>query len=77
MQNRKRLIDFEKLMVTKGDSLGGGRDGRGVWGWHMHTEVYRMTGQWGPAVYHKELYSVFCDNLCGKKSERERICVCG
>ena len=30
MQNRKRLIDFEKLMVTKGDRFGG-RDGLGVW----------------------------------------------
>ena len=29
---------------------GGGRDGLGVWDWHMHTEVYGMIGQWGPAV---------------------------
>ena len=25
----------------------GAMDGLGVWDWHMHTEVYRMTGQWG------------------------------
>ena len=30
MQNRNRLIEFEKLRVTKGDRLGGG-DGLGVW----------------------------------------------
>ena len=22
----------------------------GVWDWHMHTEIYRMTGQKRPAV---------------------------
>ena len=26
------------------------RDGLGVWDCHMHTEVYGMIGQWGPAV---------------------------
>ena len=29
---------------------GGGRDGLRGWHWHMHTVVYRMTGQCGPAV---------------------------
>ena len=28
----------------------GGREGLGVWDWLMHTEVYGMTHQWGPAV---------------------------
>ena len=27
-----------------------GQEGLGVWDWHMHTEVYGMTGQQGPAV---------------------------
>ena len=35
-------------MVTKGE--GRGRDGLKVWNWHMHTVVYRMDGQWGPAI---------------------------
>lgn len=39
---RETDSDFEKLMVTN-------RDGLGVWGWHMHPEVYGGTGQWGPA----------------------------
>ena len=26
---------------------------------------YGMNGQWGPAV--RELYSIFCDNLYGKR----------
>ena len=29
---------------------GGGRNGLGGWDWHMHTEVYGMIGQWGPAI---------------------------
>ena len=31
----------------------------GVWDWHMHTELYGMIGQRGPAVEHKEIYSIF------------------
>ena len=27
-----------------------GRDGLGVWDWHMHNEVYGMIGQYGHAV---------------------------
>ena len=47
-----------KTMVTKGDRWGSGRDGLGVWDWHMHTKAYGMTGQWGPAVQHRELYPI-------------------
>ena len=36
------------LGLPKG--IGRGRDGLGTWDWHMHTEVYGMAGQWGPAV---------------------------
>ena len=43
------------------------RDGLGLWDWHMHTEVCGMIGQQGPAVWHRELYTVFCDNICGKR----------
>ena len=35
-----------KLLVIKGR----GRDGLGFWDWHMHSVVYGMTGQQGPAV---------------------------
>ena len=45
----------------------GGMDGLGAWDWHMHTEVYGMIGQRGPAIQHKELYPIFHDNLCGKR----------
>ena len=47
--------------------VGRERDELGVWDWHMHTEVYEMIGQWGPAAEHRELYPIFCDNLCGRR----------
>ena len=61
LQNRRRLTHSEDLMVTKGDRLGSGRDGLGIWDWHMNTQIYGMIGQWGPAAQHRELYPVFCD----------------
>ena len=38
------------LLKRRGSREGwtGGREG--VWDWHMHTKVYVMTGQQGPAV---------------------------
>ena len=53
-----------KLMVIKGGMQG--ERSTGAWEWHRHTKVYGMTGQQGPAVQHKELYPIFCDNLFGK-----------
>ena len=40
-------------MVLYGDQRGqvGVGDGLGVWDWHMHTMVYGMVGQLGPAIY--------------------------
>ena len=37
-----------KLMVTKRDRWRWGE--LGFWDWHMHTDVYGMIGQQGPAV---------------------------
>ena len=63
-------------MVTKGDRWGvRGRDGLGVWDWHMHTEVYRMIDKWGPAVLHRELYQYSVITHVGKESERGWIYV--
>ena len=38
-----------KFMVTKVDKWGG-EGWTGVWDWHTHTVVYRMTGHWDLAV---------------------------
>ena len=40
-----------------------GRDGVGVWGQQMSAFICRMDKQQGPAVQHRELYSIFCNNL--------------
>ena len=71
---QKRLTDFEKLMVTKGDRWQV-RDGLGVWDWHMDNEVYEMTGQRN-LLYLTEnstQYSVII--YVGKYYEREWMCV--
>ena len=43
---------LKNLWSPKGTGRAWGLGGRwtGVWDWHMHTEVYGMTGQQGPAV---------------------------
>ena len=54
---------------------GGGRDGLGVWDWHMHTKVYGTIGQQGPAVQQREpsQYSVIM--YVGKESEGMDMCI--
>ena len=43
----------------------------------MHTEVNGMIGQWGSAVEYRELYPIFCENLCGKKIwKRMNVYIC-
>ena len=75
MQNRNRLTDFENnLVVTKGERRWGGGVLE-VWDWHMHTVVYGIVGQQEPAVYHKELYPIFCDDLYGKRVSKKNGCV--
>ena len=61
-------------MVTKWDRWRGVMDW-GCWGWQVHTVVYGMTGQRGPAIDHKELYLIFRDNLYGKRI-RKRMNAC-
>ena len=52
LQNRRRFRDFENLRLLKRAGGSQWRDGLDAWDWHMHTEVYGMTGQWGPAIWH-------------------------
>ena len=47
--DQKQTVETGKFLVTKGERLGE-RGGLGFLDWHTHTEVYGMTGQWGPAV---------------------------
>ena len=68
---KQKQTQRTNLRLPKG--RGGGRDGLGIWDWHMHTTVYGMDGQQEPAVQHRELYSIFCNNLYRKESEKECI----
>ena len=62
---RNRLTDFKnKLMVTEGHRSGEGQTG-GLG--HVHTVVHGMTGQQRHSLQHRELYSIFLDNLQGKR----------
>ena len=48
-QKQTHSLKKKNLWLPKGTGRGA-RDGLGFWDWHMHTGVYGMTGQWGPAV---------------------------
>ena len=53
-------------MVTKGETWWGGINQElGVT--YTHTTIYKIDNQKGPTVYHRELYSIFCDNLYEKR----------
>ena len=58
------------LQLPKGTGGWGGRDGLGIQGWHMHTVVYGIIGQWGPAVQYREFYPIFCDSVYGKRIQK-------
>ena len=60
-----RFIENE-LTVTRGEGLGG-RGRLGVWDRHVHTAIYKIDNQQGPTVEHRELCSVLCNNLNGKR----------
>ena len=48
-----------KLRVTRREGLGRG----GINLEFIHILLYKIDNQQGPTVLHKELFSIFCDNL--------------
>ena len=49
----------------------------GVWDWHIYISIFKIVNQQGPAVEHRELCSVFCNNLNGKRIwKRIDTCIC-
>ena len=49
----------------------------GVWGWHVHSAIFKTAIQQGPSVQHRELCSIFCNNLCGEEIWRRiDMCIC-
>ena len=65
LQNRNRLTDIEDELMLLGGNGGGER--LGVWDWHVHTAIFKIDNQQGPAVQHRELCSILCNNLNGKR----------
>ena len=47
------------MLVTKEDGCGGGINQE----LGIHTAIYKINKQQGPTVWHRELYSVSCNNL--------------
>ena len=62
-------------MVTRwlGD-VGEGKLGR--WYGHTHTTVYEIDNQQGPTLYHRELYSIVCNDLYGKRILKKSRYMC-
>ena len=68
LQNRNRL--WKQTYGYQRGQVGGGGCELGVWDLHIPTEVYGMTDQWRPTVKHRELYSIFSDNLYGRRTRK-------
>ena len=59
------------LQLPRGTGGGGGRDGLGVWDWHMYTEVPRMIDQQGTSYSTENSTQYFVIIYVGKESERK------
>ena len=57
-------------MVTKGEMWGEGHKS-GAWDSRTPTTVWKIDNQQGPPLEHRELYSIFCNNLY--ESEKEYV----
>lgn len=58
-------------------------DELGDWDWHTHSTTHAIASWWEPAVPHRELRSVLCDDLdewdagrVGGRSKSEDMYVC-
>ena len=52
------------------------RDKSGAWDDHTHSTIYKIDNQQRPTVEHRELYSIFWDNLYQKRIlKRMDICI--
>ena len=66
---QKQTYGYQRL--TKG------KEKLGVWDWHIHTTIFKTDNQQGPTIQHRELCSLFCNNLNGKRIwKRTDTCIC-
>ena len=52
-------------MVTKGETWWGAENKLGACCWHAQSTIYKIDNQQEPSVQHREVHSIFCNNLCG------------
>ena len=58
----KQILRLEnQLMVARG------RDCHGAWKGLVHTDIFKMDSQQGPTVWHREICSLLCSSLDGRK----------
>ena len=70
LQNRNRFTDLEnELMVAN-------RKGEGVWDGHVHTALFKTDNQQEPTAQHREVCSMSCGSLNGKRILRIGTCIC-
>ena len=49
----------------------------GAWDWLVYTAIFKKDNQQGPTVQHRELCSILCNNLNGKRIwKRIDTCIC-
>ena len=65
---RKQTYGHQRVKVK-------GRDKLGDWDQHIYTTIYKINNRQGLTVQHREIYSVLCNNLYGKESEKKQIYV--
>ena len=54
------------MKVKSESEVAGGPKSR-VWDELIHITIYKIDKQQGPSVEHREVYSIFCNKLNGKR----------
>ena len=68
-RHRKQTCGYQRGKV-EGDTVGD-------WDGRMHTSIFKIDNQHGPAIEHRELYLILCNDLYGKRTlKRVDICIC-
>ena len=58
---QNRLTDIESRLVVAVGEVWWERGRLGVWDQQVQTTIYTMDKQQSPTVWHRELYSIYCD----------------
>ena len=65
------------MVARRGVGEDEGKEYLGSWDRHVHTAIFKMGNQQGPTVQHRELGSMLCGSLEGRRVwERMHPCIC-